>query len=88
MKRFQIGMKVWVGSLPKTMWHFENNCHAFIVGSYNDLCGSPYPEGKDSYKLLIVSDQGSYTSAWYPGDCLKFISDDAPEYVKAMRNTG
>jgi len=75
-QKFHVGDVVRVAKdLGSTMRHFTNDCYAVVEYSYFDKFPehNPNEQHKHEYSLLLLTDGGAHSSAWYHSHQLRMV---------------
>lgn len=77
IQKFFRGQRVRIAKdLGSSMSHFQANCEAIVLGSYNDEYGGGHKGRQTQYTLLVIPPKGKpYACAWYWQGQLKLVSD-------------
>lgn len=86
-QKFLRGDLVWIGDMPDTMRHFDGNCNAIIVGSYEDL---HFESAGSEIKYAVRRLPSKGFSAWYPESLLtkagSYWTRDLGEHILQEKN--
>lgn len=78
IQKFFRGHKVRVAKdLGSSMSHFQGDCNAIVIGSYNDQYGGGHRGKNTPYSLLLFPKGSSpYSCSWYMESQLTLMDQD------------